>query len=324
VARELSRSLLGPATAWLGKKRLLISAPDSLQSVPIGVLPDPALEGDSPEPGAWPKPLFVDHEIVIIPSVSVLSAIRERASHRASPKNLLAIFGDAVTSDRDDRLKGVAVGSQEMHKGKGPALLSDDFERLPHTQEEGDAILKEAGRRGVLGAFGFDATRKLVVSGQLSTYRNLHFATHGHLQSNDANRSALILSMWDRNGQPLNGLLEATDIYNLDLHADLVVLSACDTGLGESIPGEGLVGLPQAFLGAGATRVIVSLWPVEDLATSTLMKRFYHEYFANALPPSEALRRAQIAMWKASDRNAPFYWGGFEIEGDWQWVRDPR
>jgi CHAT domain-containing protein/Tfp pilus assembly protein PilF len=319
-AMELSRALLGPAVHLLGRKRLLISSPDALQSVPIRSLPDPGVKEVPTGESAWPQPLFVDHEVVSIPSASVLGALRTRANHRLAPTNRLAFVGDAVTSEKDPRLAGVLGASPSKRLSK----TDEGFEHLLYAQAEGEAILKEAGRRHVLGASGFEATRQLVISGQLSNYRNLHFATHSHLRPDDASRSALVLSMWDSNGQPINGFLEAADIYDLDLPADLVVLSACETGLGEDIPGEGLVGLPQAFLGAGATRVMVSLWSIDDLATSKLMGSFYHEYFTNGLSPTEALRKAQIGMWKARVLNAPFYWGGFELLGDWQWDRDPR
>jgi CHAT domain-containing protein/Tfp pilus assembly protein PilF len=321
AARELSHALLGPAVPWLGRKRLLISTPEALQAVPLGALPDPSVTDPSPGINAWPQPLIVEHEVVRIPSGSVLAALRERAAHRARPPGRLAFVGDAVTSERDERLAGVPGFSPMGSSGKPPSLF-DDYPRLSYTEDEGNAILREAGQRDVLGLFGFEATRKLVISGQLKAYQTLHFATHGRL--GNTGRPALVLSMWNRDGKPIDGFLEASDIYALDLPADLVVLSACDTGLGESIPGEGLVGLPQAFLGAGATRVMISLWPVDDFATSQLMEGFYHEYYSNDLSPSEALRKAQIAMWKASVRNTPFYWGAFEIEGDWQWVRDPR
>ncbi|HEY0556011.1 MAG TPA: CHAT domain-containing tetratricopeptide repeat protein [Thermoanaerobaculia bacterium] len=324
AAKNLSLSLLGPATPWLGRKRLLLSTPEALQSVPIGALPDPTLPDPSPGANTWPQPLIVEHEVVRVPSGSVLAALRDRAVHRTRPTERLAFLGDTVTSERDERLSELLSSSAKGGAGKPSGPLFDEFPRLRFTRNEGNAILKEAGFRGVLGAFGFEATRKLVVSGHLKAYQTLHFAVHGHLRSDDSLGSSLVLSRWDHDGQPIDGFLKAADIYDLDLPADLVVLSACDTGLGESIPGEGLVGLPQAFLGAGATRVMVSLWPVEDMATSKLMESFYHEYYSNHLSPSQALRKAQIAMWKAPIRNAPFYWGGFEIEGDWQWGRDPR
>jgi CHAT domain-containing protein/tetratricopeptide (TPR) repeat protein len=324
AARDLSRALLGPVASMLEQKRLLISAPGALQSVSFGALPDPNSSDSLSDAKAWPKPLFVEHEIIRIPSASVGAAIHSRAAHRPRPKGRLAFLGDSVTDDRDERLAGIVGGPPKGGSKKIIQRFPIRFERLKSTEDEGNAILKEAGLRGVWGAFGFDATRELVVSGQLNTFGTIHFATHGLVQPNDASRSALVLSLWDRQGNPINGFLEAADIYSLDLSADLVVLSACDTGLGEHIPGEGIVGLSQAFMGAGATRVMVSLWPVEDRATFRLMSSFYHEYLSSGLSPSLALRKAQIAMWKDSNQYAPFYWGGFEIQGDWRWVRDPR
>jgi CHAT domain-containing protein len=173
-------------------------------------------------------------------------------------------------------------------------------------------------------ASGFDASRDFVLAGGLRDSRNIHFTTHGRLQTQDADLSALVLSQFDSQGRPVDGLLRASDVVRLDLPADLVVLSACETGLGEEIPGEGLVGLPQAFMVAGASRVLVSLWPVDDLASSKLMNRFYHEYIAEGRSPAAALREAQIAIWRLRRYEAPFFWGAFELQGDWRPADPPR
>jgi CHAT domain-containing protein len=127
-----------------------------------------------------------------------------------------------------------------------------------------------------------------------------------------------VLSLVDRQGRPQDGFLRAHDIYNLNLPAELVVLSACQTGLGKEIKGEGLVGLTQGFMYAGARRVVVSLWNVNDKATADLMKRFYRGILRERLTPSAALRAAQIEMWNQKQWRSPYYWAAFTMQGDWR------
>jgi CHAT domain-containing protein/Tfp pilus assembly protein PilF len=317
AAEDLSRALLGPAAYWLGQKRLVISAPGVLQSVPFGVLPDPQVSPVPVKYDQWPSPLIVEHEIVRIPSASVAAAIRTRSTGRKRPPNRLGVLSDPVSSIHDERLGGPSAISHQIRSESTINSLYGEFDRLEHAKEEVDAILMEAGPRGVWSATGFDVTREMVLSGRLRSFQNLHFTMHGQWSGEDGRDSALVLSLRDRHGHYRDGFLRASAIYNLDLPASLVVLSACNTGRGESVAGEGVVGLPQAFLAAGATQVIMSLWPIDDLATAQLMKIFYHNYLAKGVSPAAALREAQRAMFRNSVRKAPFYWGGFEIQGDW-------
>jgi CHAT domain-containing protein len=152
----------------------------------------------------------------------------------------------------------------------------------------------------------------------LAQYRIVHFATHGLLDSKHPELSGLVFSLVDRKGRPQNGFLDLQDVYNLNLPADLVVLSACGTALGKDVQGEGLVGLTRGFMYAGATRVMASLWSVDDAATAELMRRFYDALLRQDLPPTAALRQAQVRMSKQEQWKDPFYWAGFVIEGDWQ------
>ena len=111
----------------------------------------------------------------------------------------------------------------------------------------------------------------------------MHFATHGFVDYERPELSGLVLSLVDRNGQPQEGYFRLHDIYNLKLSADLVVLSACNTGLGKEIKGEGLIGLTRGFMYAGAGGVAASLWKVDDEATAELMTRFYEGMFQEGL-----------------------------------------
>ena len=123
-------------------------------------------------------------------------------------------------------------------------------------------------------ALDFRASRATAMNPDLSHYRIIHFATHGLVNSEHPELSGLVLSLVDKDGKPQNGFLQLQDIYNLNLPADLVVLSACETALGKEISGEGLIGLTRGFMYAGASRVVASLWKVSDVATAKLMAEF--------------------------------------------------
>jgi CHAT domain-containing protein len=127
-----------------------------------------------------------------------------------------------------------------------------------------------------------------------------------------------VLSLVDERGQMQDGFLRLHDVYNLKLNADLVVLSACQTALGKDVKGEGLVGLTRGFMHAGAPRVVASLWSVKDEATAELMKRFYRGMLKENLPAAAALRAAQLSMWREKRWEAPYYWAGFALQGEWK------
>jgi CHAT domain-containing protein len=190
--------------------------------------------------------------------------------------------------------------------------------RLPSTRQEADAIVSLALTGKPLKAVDFDANRGKATSAELGQYRILHLATHSLLNSQHPELSGVVLSLVDPAGRVQDGFLRLHDIYNLELNADLVVLSACRTALGKEIRGEGLVGLTRGFMYAGAPRVVASLWDVRDKATAELMKRFYQGMWRDGLSPAAALRAAQVAMWKERRWSAPFYWAGFVLQGEWR------
>ena len=173
-------------------------------------------------------------------------------------------------------------------------------------------------KNSLLKATDFQANRTVAVSGALARYRIVHFATHGLLNSEHPELSGLVLSLIDENGKTRDGFLRMHEIYNLQLPADVVVLSACQTALGKEVRGEGLVGLTRGFMYAGAARVATSLWQVNDAATAELMKPFYRGMLQEKLRPAAALRAAQIEMWKKPQWQSPFYWGAFVLQGEWK------
>jgi CHAT domain-containing protein len=152
----------------------------------------------------------------------------------------------------------------------------------------------------------------------LSQYKIVHFATHGIADTEHPELSGIILSLVDENGAEQDGYLRLHEIYNLKLPAQLVVISACDSGVGKQFKGEGLIALTRGFMYAGAATVVASLWKVDSRATAALMAEFYKEMFTNGKKPVAALRAAQLSISKHRTWNEPFFWAGFVIQGEWR------
>jgi CHAT domain-containing protein len=304
----LSRLLFEKVEGRLHCRRLVIVADGALQYVPFAVLPDP---GDP----SGNVPLIAGHEIVSLPSASVLDIQRRVLAGRLPAEKAVAILADPVFSASDSRLGKPGGGTAPVQVRGEPALR---LQRLPATGREAQAIAKLLSPGEAFLALGVKASRSTALSGDLAGYRAVHLATHGLINSETPRLSFLALSMFDEQGRPQEGLLGLSDIYNLDLAAELVVLSGCETALGREIRGEGLVGLTQGFFYAGAERVMASLWRVEDRATAELMSHFYRAMLEKGLPPAAALRSAQLSVRSDPSRQDPFYWAPFVLQGDWR------
>jgi CHAT domain-containing protein len=331
AATALSQTLLAPAAAHLGNKRLVIVADGALQYIPFAMLPDPVV--------AKNQPLIVSHEVVSLPSASALAIQRTELAGRQPAPKMLAVIADPVFDRTDERLKSLAPEASEKEQSQSIALndarsiehLAEEsndksgittrrlvIPRLPFTRQEATRLLAMMSKNSSFGAMDFQANRTNVLKGELSGYRYVHFATHGVLDSERPGLSSLVLSMVDAQGKQQDGFLRANDIYNLKLPAELVVLSACQTGLGKEIKGEGLVGLTRGFMYAGAARVVVSLWNVNDKATADLMTKFYEKMLKQGERPAAALRAAQVEMWKQKQWQSPYYWAAFTMQGEWR------
>jgi CHAT domain-containing protein len=190
--------------------------------------------------------------------------------------------------------------------------------RLFSTQREAQEIQSLAGPGQSFSALNFEANRTILTGHLLKDYRFIHIATHGFFDGAHPELSGMVLSLYDQNGQPQNGFVQIRDIYDLDLNADMVVLSACQTGLGKELKGEGITGLARAFMSAGARRVVTSLWKVDDDATAELMTAFYRHLLKEKMTPSAALRAAQLEISAQRKWRLPFYWAGFFLSGDFR------
>jgi CHAT domain-containing protein/tetratricopeptide (TPR) repeat protein len=311
AATRFSEVLLGPVEDKIAGKRIVVVTDGALQYLPFAALLDPLTENE---------PLIVAHEIVNLPSASALAVLRKETLGRESPKATLAVFADPVFTRDDPRLVADSgSGMRQILYDSGLRESGDlRIPRLEGTRQEARAIVDLAPAGTTFEATDFAATRSEALRAELGHYRIVHFATHGVSNTDDPAMSGIYLSMFDAGGEAQDGFLRLHDIYDLNLSADLVVLSACSTALGKQIRGEGIVGIVRGFLYAGARSVVASLWKVDDEATRELMRRFYREMLVEHRPRSAALRIAQVSMWRETKWRSPFFWAAFVLQGEWR------
>ncbi|MEG4024097.1 CHAT domain-containing tetratricopeptide repeat protein [Microcoleus sp. S13C4] len=319
---NLGQLILQPAAAQLGNKRLLIVPDGVLHYTPFQALTLPQTAGQNTN-----VPLIVEHEIITLPSASTLAILRQNYGDRKPPSQSLAILADPVFSPDDERIKGKITQAtteklEANNLGLNRSLRAYNRgwppERLPFTRQEAQTILTLFPSASSRQIFDFDASRTTATDGNLANYQIVHFATHGLANSQNPELSGILMSMVDNKGNLVNGFLRLTDIFNLKLAANLVVLSACQSGMGQNVKGEGMVGLTRGFMYAGAQRVAVSLWSVDDEGTAVLMQKFYQKMLQQKLAPAAALRAAQIEMMQQEEWKSPYYWAAFTLQGEWK------
>ncbi len=327
TAAALSKLILAPLAAHLQSERLVVVADGTLQQIPFGLLPDPTTPGY----------LIAKHEIVSLPSASVLALQRQELANRKPAPRGVAVVADPVFELKDQRVAQAlnkrykretktASTQQPDSKNQNEALASalrsvgadDTLHRLVMSRTEAAEIARVVPTNQLYEALDFQANRSLILNGALSKYRYVHLATHGVIDFDHPELSGIVLSMVDENGKEQDGYVRLYEIYNLNLPAELVVLSACQTGVGKQIKGEGLIALTRGFMYAGAARIVASLWKVDDSATAALMAQFYKEMFTNGKKPAAALRAAQKYMSEQRRWQSPYYWAGFVLQGEWR------
>ncbi len=337
-AAELSRMVFGPTFLNLRAKRLVIVADGALQYIPFEALPIPDALRQSNEASrsntnkltADPLPLISQYEIIYEPSASALAQLRSVAPRQTA--KTVAVLADPVFDSRDERMpkavKNLPPDASGLSKPRslsralrdtGDTGTQGELERLYYSEIEANKIVAVAPAGTWMKAVGFKANRATATSPALKQYAIIHFATHGILDDQHPELSGLVLSLINEQGRSEDGFLRLHDIYNLDLSAELVVLSACRTGIGKQVRGEGLIGLTRGFMYAGAERVIASLWKVDDEATAELMRRFYRHLLKERKPAGTSLRLAQLEIMREREQwRAPYYWAGFILQGDWK------
>lgn len=278
-AAVLYKMLLAPLERALQNVAELTVVPDgALAYLPLEALPSPSGQ------------ILTRFRIAYIPSASTITALRERP--QPGPGQALFALADPAFD-------------------KAPTLLAErgfDFTRLPNTRAEVAAIQPLFATSKVF--VGVNAGEGALKSTDLLPYRYIHFAAHGYFDEETPSRSGIVLTP----GENEDGVLQAHEVMRLRMQADLVTLSACQTGLGKLLAGEGVQSLTRAFFYAGAQSLVVSLWNVNDAATAGLMKDFYRN-LTRGLPRHEALRQAKITMTKDPRWSHPYYWAPFIFTG---------
>jgi CHAT domain-containing protein len=313
---------------------LLIVADGALNYVPFEVLLKTADSGDFASLGYLVK----TNEIVYAPSASVVGAIKQQ---RAKTNNrAMLIIADPVFNSNDARAKkapAATAGTDAEVRGLGiqsalkdvagdtPAPATNaameglPLARLTGTRTEAEQISKLAKASGGQADvwLDLDASEENLDTRDMSKYRVIHVATHGLLNAERPQFTGVVLSLVGNKTR--DGFVRTDEVFNLRLGSPLVMLSACETGLGKEKRGEGVMGLTRAFMYAGAPTVGVSLWSVADKSTADLMTDFYQRLLSTSATStaSGALRGAQLAMISGKKYSAPFYWAPFVLVGDW-------
>lgn len=342
VANALYKTVVEPAAPLFKNGRLLIVADGALNYVPF-----PALVTAAPPTGAdfatLPY-LLKTNDTLFAPSATVVAAIRQQRQSTGRPAGGILIVADPVFNASDARARGAKTAVQkpdgEASRGlsfdSALADVSDSEKpsgaptatgaqrgvlmRLAGTRTEAQQIAKfatAAGRKADVW-LDLEASESNVEDRDLRQYRVLHFATHGLLNTQRPQFTGVVLSLVG-NREGTDGFLRTDEVFNLRLGSPLVMLSACETGLGREARGEGVIGLTRAFMYAGAPTVGVSLWSVADKSTADLMADFYKNLLGGAgAQPSAALRTARLNMIAGKRYSAPFYWAPFVLVGDWK------
>lgn len=314
VSKELSNLLFGQIAGKLAKNRLIIVPDGELHYFPVAALPNPESAND--------EPILLTNETIYAPSAQTLLVLtKNRRQSAQNAKNLL-IFSDPIFTLDDARFS-----SENQSTAKSEQVKTENFRfveslnnlpRLAASNDESEEIKKIVGESETDSFSGFAATRENLLNLKTENYRIVHFATHGLTDEKRPELSGIVFSRFSENGQKLDEFFRIQDIYALNLNADLVVLSACETGTGKEVRGEGLMSLNNAFLQTGAKTVMASLWKVEDGATLELMKHFYEAMASEKLTPSQSLRQAQIKLRDNPRYRSPFYWAAFTVQGDFK------
>jgi len=294
LGQGLYQMLLAPlAPALTGTKTLIVSPDGALAYLPFETLPAPDRTR-----------LLERFAMRYAPSASTLSALRLREKQRTKPSKMLLAFADPAYELPDKRPPAIEAAAER----------GLNFVRLPYTRAEATAIQSLFAAGSTKTYFGVDAREHAVKTETLADYRYLHFAAHGYFDEERPSRSGIALAFNSADGE--DGVLQANEIAQLKLNADLVTLSACRSGLGSVMAGEGVMGLSRAFLDAGAQGLMVSLWNVNDEATATLMKSFYRN-LNRGLTREEALRQAKLSLLHSTVPawRHPYFWAPFVLQG---------
>lgn len=321
IGTKLYSSIFQPIETAVESSRNLIVVPDG----GLNYLPFEALVNHSRHIASGDNRLsYLAEKFAIVygPSASALVTIQVMNRETVTPPKMLLAFGDPVTSFSSPAtlagsaslVSGAVSRTRDVSVTEDYAERGFSFARLPHTRDEVLAIsrLFPISQRHVY--LGAGAREETVKSERLDEFLYIHFASHGFLDEMRPGRSGILFSRAPVSAE--SGVLRVDEIMRFKMKADLVTLSACSTGLGQLVNGEGILGLTRAFFYAGARNVAVSLWNVNDSATATLMTSFYRN-LNRGLAKSEAMRQAKLGLIRSrSVWRHPYFWAAFVIEGE--------
>jgi len=303
LAKQLYGLLLSPLPQEATSERLIVVPDGILHLLPFDTLHD-----------STGTLLLETRTISYAPASTVLSVLRTTKDTEPSRRTFLGV-GDVSYQNQGHvsaKLDKPSAFKQRLLRG-----LSDTFGTslydLPQTREEVVEINKIVGKDGVL-LLGFDATETAFKSEPLEDFKIIHLAAHGFADTQFPERSGLVLGVDPTSLD--DGLLQVREIIRLRFNADLVTLSACNTGVGKLQGEEGVTNLVEAFLVSGAKAVVASLWSADDTYTLALMERFY-THIAEGQDKAAALRQAKLDLLTKYGRQvSPYYWGAFVLVGD--------
>ncbi|MGB6133624.1 MAG: CHAT domain-containing tetratricopeptide repeat protein [Acidobacteriaceae bacterium] len=290
LAQHLFNDLLGPIPEYKDKPNLIVVPDGELNLIPFAALMNSR------------EYVLTTHLVSVVPSGTVLDMLRH-LEQEVNPRHEIAYLGVAAWTSRAPPETLLAVIRRAVSK-----LERSELVPLPTSKYEVETIADDLPQPDTI-LLGSDATETEFTQLPLSRYNVIHLALHGYVDPEFPDRSALVFAP----NPPVNdGFLQVRDIRRLPLHADLVTLSACDTGVGP-VGEDGVADIVNAFLEAGAQSVVFTLWEVQDQATTNLMVDFYR-HLSDHEARAEALRQAQIQMLKSGA--PPYFWAGFELDGE--------
>lgn len=329
---KLYKSILEPAIAMVGARRLLIVADGTLSFVPFDAL---VTAPGGTDYSTLPY-LVKANETVYAPSASVIDAVRRQASGNAAATSpAILLIADPIFDLGDERAKNLPGARTPADASRGLFVTSAAgdvagiekeipanfvIKRLKGTRDEADEIERTARTAGLRTEkwLDLDASEENAHERDLKPYSIVHIATHGFLDAKHPQFSGMVLSLVGNKGGQ-DGFLRTEEIFNLRLGSPLVMLSACETGLGKEKRGEGVMGLTRGFMYAGAPAVGVSLWSVDDVSTALLMSDFYKALLKkDGARATGSLRTARLNMIAARTYSSPYYWAPFVLIGDWR------
>ncbi|TLY85873.1 MAG: CHAT domain-containing protein [Gammaproteobacteria bacterium] len=305
-ARALYELIIRPIEPWLSGVRQWVIIPDGA----LDYVPFAALRGTDGKSESF---VAMQHDVAFTPAAWMLDTRGTRAEPHE--RRGLLLVADPVYQADDPRLAALEKAAPTTQASTKPALdpARRDYRRLAFTAREAAQILAEFPPAEVDQLVGLDATRERLLSLDWSKYRFIHIATHGIVDAQVPQLSALILGSYDASGNVVDGAVRVADLSLETLKADVAVFSACDTALGREVPSEGLVGISSTVLARGARAVVASLWPVSDEIGARLMTEFYRHLLHDSMSAPAALGAAMRSVVSRDGSADPALWAAFQV-----------